>query len=498
MTDNNKQIRTRFAPSPTGAPHVGNIRTALFAWLFARHNNGQFILRIEDTDQSRKEEGSLEAILKSLDWLGFDVNEGIVGEEPNGEWRLAGDKGPYFQSERLEIYKKYVQELVDKQKAYYCFCSHERLAVLRELQKSKKEPPHYDGHCKSLKKNDISAKLKAKEPYVIRMDIPEEGETFFNDEIKGKVAVQNSTIDHQVLMKSDGFPTYHLASVVDDYLMEISHVIRADEWIPSTPKHVLLYEYFGWDQPKWIHLPIILGNDKSKLSKRHGAVSVLDYKSQGYIPDALMNYLAFLGWNPKTNQEIISREQLIEEFDISKINKNNPIFDITKLNWMNKQYIKTMDPDKLYELIHELDELSDNAVVLFRNKDVFAKTLNLVKDRLERLTDFDDMVSYLWQLKDYDAKSLIAKGLDEPMSKQMLDASFSVVNEIPKENWSEEVLRQTFMDYLKKNDIKTGDMLWPLRVAITGLEKSPDVFGSMDILGREESLERIKKGIGKL
>jgi len=479
-----KQIRTRFAPSPTGTPHVGNIRTAIFAYLFAKHNNGKFILRIEDTDQSRSQEGSIQVILDALNWLGLDIDEGVISETEE-----KGDHSPYTQSKRLEIYKKYAQELIDSKHAYYCFCPQERLTVLREIQKQEKQPPKYDGHCLKLSPKEIKAKLVAKEKYVIRMKIPK-GDTVFTDLVKGKITIKNETIDHQVLLKSDGFPTYHLASVVDDHLMEISHVIRADEWLASTPKHVLLYKYFGWDAPKWIHLPIILGEDKSKLSKRHGAVSILDYKKQGYLQDAMVNFLALLGWNPKTNQEILSREELIKQFDTEKINKNNPIFEIKKLNWMNKQYIKNTDPKIIHRLIYELDEISDNAMVFFAKRHVFDKVLELAKDRMEKLSDFEEIASFLWDIPNYRSDILIPKGLDKKQTKANLKIALQLMDKTD--------LRQTFLDYCDKENIKRGDLLWPLRVAITGQENSPEVFASIDIIGKEEAINRIKIAIQKI
>ena len=479
-----KQIRTRFAPSPTGTPHVGNIRTALFAYLFAKHNNGKFILRIEDTDQSRSQEGSIQVILDALNWLGLDIDEGVISETEE-----KGDHSPYTQSKRLEIYKKYAQELIDSKHAYYCFCPQERLTVLREIQKQEKQPPKYDGHCLKLSPKEIKAKLVAKEKYVIRMKIPK-GDTVFTDLVKGKITIKNETIDHQVLLKSDGFPTYHLASVVDDHLMEISHVIRADEWLASTPKHVLLYKYFGWDAPKWIHLPIILGEDKSKLSKRHGAVSILDYKKQGYLQDAMVNFLALLGWNPKTNQEILSREELIKQFDTKKINKNNPIFEIKKLNWMNKQYIKNTDPKIIHRIIYELDEISDNAMVFFAKRHVFDKVLELTKDRMEKLSDFEEIAKFLWDMPDYEADILVPKTLNKEQSKANLKIALQLMDKND--------LRQTFLNYCDKKDNKRGDLFWPLRVAITGMENSPEVFASIDIIGKEEAINRIKIAIQKI
>ncbi len=499
-----QHVRVRFAPSPTGDPHVGNIRTALFAWLFARHNQGDFLVRIEDTDQTREKEGSVKVILESLHWLGMDIDEGVIAEDAE-----QGDCGPYYQSKRLDIYEKYIQELVEKDHAYHCFCSAERLDALRAKQQEEKQPPRYDGHCLSLSKEEVTQKLEAGESYVIRMKVPEDRDITFDDVIKGPITINTNTVDHQVLIKSDGFPTYHFASVVDDHLMKISHVIRSDEWIASTPKHILLYEYFSWDAPAWVHVPIVLGPDKAKLSKRHAAVSVLEYKKQGYLPHALMNYLALLGWNPKTNQEIFEKDALIQAFELSKVNKNNPIFDLNKLNWMNGEYIKKMDVEALAELILRGSVLADEAnpsssesstglpqsLTLLRKNDV-VKAIKLVQDRLETLNQFEELTAYLWADDlDYDASILIPKKGDAHQTQNMLHTSLELLEK--QETWNEESLRTTFMDYTEKHDIKRGDMLWPLRVAITGLERSPDVFGSMDVLGKEQSIDRLKKAIQK-
>ena len=486
------KIRTRFAPSPTGAPHVGNIRTALFAWLFARHNNGKFILRIEDTDQERSQEGSIEMILESLEWMGLDIDEGV---KKNSKIEEIGNFGPYMQSQRLSIYREHAQKLLNKGHAFYCFCSEERLAQMRDEQQKRKEPPRYDGLCLALSDEEVDEKLKNGEKYVVRMKIPEDGETWFQDGIKGPIVIQNKIIDNQVLLKSDGFPTYHLANVVDDHLMEITHVIRADEWLASTAKHVLLYKYFEWDAPAWVHLPVILGPDKSKLSKRHGAVSILEYRDQGYLPDAMVNFLALLGWNPKTDQEIFSGEELIKQFDLKKINKNNPIFDVVKLNWMNNQYIKKMPVLSLRGSVLATKQ-SRIANIHGLSNSALDKSIALVQDRMEKLTDFELLTAYLWNLPDYDADLLIPKNLDKSQTKSNLEIGLDICSKIG--NWDEENIRKAFFGFCDEKGVKRGDMLWPLRVAITGLAKSPDVFGSMDVLGKDESISRVKQAIEKL
>ncbi|OGY93112.1 MAG: glutamate--tRNA ligase [Candidatus Komeilibacteria bacterium RIFCSPLOWO2_02_FULL_48_11] len=520
----NNKIRVRFAPSPTGAPHVGNIRTALFAWLFARHHKGTFILRIEDTDTDRVVAGSVETILEALDWLGLEVDEGVKSfelqvssqrlvslwptsfkKEKNGVLQEVGEYGPYFQSKRLDIYKKYAEELVAKGHAYYCFCSEERLEQIRKEQEAKKLPPKYNGHCLTLDAAEVKKLLDGGEAHVIRMKIGHEGETVLNDVIKGEVRFKNSLIDDQVLLKSDGFPTYHLAAVVDDHLMEISHVIRADEWLPSTPKHLLLYDYFGWAKPAFAHVPIILGPDKTKLSKRHGAVSILDYREAGYLPEAMFNYLAFLGWNPKTDQELFSRDELIKEFDLDKVNKANPIFDIKKLNWMNGQYIKKMTANELQSVILNEAKRSEGSHGLilgsFANAqdDALKKVVKLAQERMEKLVDFAPLTDFLRQDKlDYDAKILIPKGLSQTQCKTQLQTALDVISKIEAGDWQEEKLRKTFLDYCEKNNVKRGELLWPVRVAVTGLANSPDLFAVMDILGKKKSIERIREAISKL
>ncbi|MFC1663268.1 glutamate--tRNA ligase [Patescibacteria group bacterium] len=320
----NNKVRVRFAPSPTGDPHIGSLRTALFNWLFAKHYDGKFILRLEDTDRKRLITDSADKIYRALDWLGIIPDEG-----PNH----GGDFGPYMQSQRTEIYKNYSDALIDNKKAFYCFCSSERLNELRQTQENTKQPTRYDGRCASMSAEEVKNNLIRKEPAVIRLKIPEKGTTKINDILRGKVIVNNDEIDHQVLIKSDGWPTYHLASVIDDHLMEISHVIRAEEWLPSTPKHVILYQAFGWSVPSFIHLSMIVGSDRSKLSKRHGATSVNEYINIGYEPVAIRSFLALLGWNPGTNQEIFNDDELIKQFSEKGFNKSAAVFDVKKLTY---------------------------------------------------------------------------------------------------------------------------------------------------------------------
>ena len=343
------ETRVRFAPSPTGFVHIGSLRTALYDYLYAKKDNGHYILRIEDTDRSRFVEGALENLIKSLEWAGVTHDEGVFIE--NGEIVQKGEYGPYIQSERLDLYKKYIDELLEKGLAYRCFCSKERLDKVREEQKSKGQTPMYDKHCRGLSDKEIEKNLKEGKDYVIRLKIPEDEDIEFNDLIRGKISINSKEIDDQVLIKSDGFPTYHFAVVVDDHLMKISHVIRGEEWLTSTPKQVILFNYFDWEAPEFVHLPTVLNKDKKKLSKRQGDVSVTDFKEKGYLPEALVNYLALVGWSPKGNEEIFSMEELINEFSFENVSKTGGVFDVEKLNWINSQYIKKYDNEKLFKLI---------------------------------------------------------------------------------------------------------------------------------------------------
>jgi len=341
--------RVRFAPSPTGYVHIGSLRTALYDYLYAKGKKGKYILRIEDTDRSRFVEGALENLIKSLEWAGIKHDEGVFIE--NGNIVQKGEYGPYIQSERLDLYKKYIEILLEKGLAYRCFCSKERLDKVREEQKRNGQTPMYDKHCRNLSQEEIDKKLKEGKEYVIRLKIPENEDVKFKDLIRGTISINSKEIDDQVLIKSDGFPTYHFAVVVDDYLMKISHIIRGEEWLTSTPKQVILYNFFGWEVPSFVHLPTVLNKDKKKLSKRQGDVSVSDFKDSGYLPQALVNYLALVGWSPKGNNEIFSMEDLIEEFSFQNVSKTGGVFDIEKLNWVNSQYIKKYDNKELYELI---------------------------------------------------------------------------------------------------------------------------------------------------
>ena len=349
-------IKTRFAPSPTGLLHIGGLRTALFSYLIAKKNSGKFILRIEDTDQERFVEGGIENIIRSLKWAGIDVDEGVdiegKGERGKGKEGVIvqkGENGPYIQSERLDIYQKHIQKLLDGGHAYYCFCSKERLEELRKAQEVNKQPTLYDGHCRNLTAEELQKKLAEKQTYVVRMKMPKEGTVKFVDLIRCEVEFKNELIDDQVLLKSDGFPTYHLAHIVDDHLMGITHVIRGEEWLPSVPKHLKLYEMFGWELPQFAHIPLLVNEQKQKLSKRHGDVSVEDFINKGYLPEAMVNFIAFLGWNPGGDREIFSLKELEKEFSLEKVGKSAAVFNREKLDWYNAQYIRKMSLKELTE-----------------------------------------------------------------------------------------------------------------------------------------------------
>ncbi|MFH0898045.1 MAG: glutamate--tRNA ligase [bacterium] len=476
-------VRTRFAPSPTGFVHVGSLRTALYAYLYAKKHIGTFILRIEDTDKSRQVEGSLENLINVLDWAGLHFDEG-----PG----IGGKYGPYIQSERLEIYKKHAHELVNAGHAYHCFCSPERLESVRQTQISAKLPPAYDKHCRNLPPDEVKQKLATSNSHVIRMKVPVEGECTFTDLIRGSVTFGYKVIDDQVLLKSDGFPTYHLAVVVDDHYMNISHVIRGEEWLPSTPKHLLLYQYFGWQAPLFAHLPLLLNPDKSKLSKRQGDVAVEDYRIKGYLKEALINFVALLGWNPGegTTQEIFSLQELMQEFSLEHVGKSGAVFNIEKLNWLNQQYIHYKKTD---------DELLALVKPLFAEKcwtnfsvDYYKKVINLTKDRAVVLPDFVTHGELFFQRpKTFDEKTK-AKCWNQDTQKLLttLTQKFSELT-----TFDAQALEFALRHYAEGLQIGTGKLMLPLRLALTGVPQGPSLFHAMEILGKEETCARINHAL---
>ncbi|HEX5418193.1 MAG TPA: glutamate--tRNA ligase, partial [Chloroflexota bacterium] len=397
--------RVRYAPSPTGFPHVGNIHTALFNWLFARHTGGSFILRIEDTDQERIVPGSLEAIYQSLRWLGMTWDEGP---------EVGGPFGPYFQSERLEIYRARAEELLQKGLAYRCFCSLERLAEVRAAQEARKEPPRYDQFCRTISLDQSAKRAQNGEPYVIRMAVPNSGETTFHDILRGEITFQNALIDDQVLVKSDGWPTYHLANIVDDHLMGVTHVLRGDEWISSTPKHVLLYQFFGWELPAFGHFPILLTPTRAKLSKRRGAPDILDLRANGYLPDAVVNFLSLLGWSPEGNEEILSRAELIGQFTLERVGATPSIYNPEKLDWLNGAYIRQLSPDELTErLIPFFQEagLIPPGAVPPADRQRIAELIPLIQERIKTLKEAPELSDFFFKEQlTYDPALLLVKG----------------------------------------------------------------------------------------
>jgi nondiscriminating glutamyl-tRNA synthetase len=495
MTDN-KDVRVRFAPSPTGELHIGGLRSALTDYLFARKNNGVFVFRSEDTDRTRYVEGAVQRQVEDVKWAGIEIDEGVTVND-GGELIEVGEYGPYTQSQRLDIYKKYVQQLIDEQKAYYCFCTPERLDEMRKTQQANKQAPKYDRTCLALSKEEIEKKIASGEKYVVRFKIPE-GETVFDDLVYGRIAVDNSTLDDQVLMKSDGFPTYHLAVVVDDHLMKISHIFRGQEWLPSTPKHILLYQAFGWDEyvPTFCHMANILDKSKKKLSKRDGSVSVADFRTDGYPEEAIVNFIALLGWNPKTEQEIFTMDELIEQFDTEKMNKAGGVFDRDRLAWISKEHLRRMTIDAIYTralpFLKEKDYYK-NATDMQQSEEYIKKIITVEQDRLEKLTDIGEENQFLFSGNASVDKELVRwKENSDEETLEALQKAKEVLENVVEDEWTRENLESILMDAAGD---KRGDFLWPLRAALTGEKRSPSPFDCAWILGKNTTLARIKKAL---
>jgi len=485
-------VRVRFAPSPTGIPHVGNIRTALFNWLFARHEGGAFILRIEDTDQTRLVPDALDAILESLRWLGLDWDEGP---------ELGGQYGPYFQSERLERYHHAADELIAKGAAYRCYCSPERLDQVRAEQQRRKEPPRYDRRCRNLNEAERAEEAAKGAAPVVRFKTPLSGRTEFDDVVRGRVTFENDTLDDFVLLKSDGFPTYHLANVVDDHLMEITHVLRADEWLPSTPRHLLLYDALGYAPPQFVHLPMILGSDRAKLSKRHGAVSLLEYKRQGYLPEAMFNFLGLLGWSLDDHTEVISREEFIRNFSLERIVKNPAIFDVEKLTWMNGVYLRAMPPDRLAELLVErLEEDLPSAVPRPLDRDYLIRIVPLVQERIKRLDEAVSLTAFFFVegTLEYAPETLLGKRFAGRPDDARRALEASVARLSPLDRWKHEALEGVLRPLAEELGLKAGDLFMLLRVAVTGQTATPPLFEMMEVLGRDRCLTRLDDALRRL
>lgn len=485
-------LRVRFAPSPTGYMHVGNFRTALYAYLFAKKNQGDFVLRIEDTDQKRYVQDALEKLIGILNWAGFDYSEGVFLE--NGKVVQKGEVGPYIQSERLEIYKKYADELISKGQAYHCFCTSERLDAMRKEQQTRKQAPMYDRHCMHLGKDEIEQKIAAGEKFVIRQKINTEGFTEYADLIRGKVKIKNELLDDQILLKSDGYPTYNLANVIDDHLMRISHVIRGEEYVSSTPKYIQLYQNLGWEVPIFAHLPLLLNTDKSKLSKRQGDVSVEDYIQKGYLKEAIINFVVMLGWNPGkgSTQEIFSMEELVSVFDLAQVHKAGAVFDIKKLDWINGQYIKKMTAEDLYEKalpFFEQKEFYTAASAEKKTEEYLKKVLAVEKERMIKFADVGEENRFFFEDVNPNKEMLKWKAMNDAEVLASLNKSQNVLAEIDETDWNLEVIEKKMLEAAGD---KRGDLLWPLRVALTGVQKSPSPFEVAWVLGKKETLKRIE------
>lgn len=478
-------VRTRFAPSPTGYMHVGNLRTALYAYLTAKSMGGKMILRIEDTDQERQVEGAVDIIYNTMRDTGLLWDEG-----PD----IGGPVGPYVQSERMGIYKEYALKLVEAGAAYFCFCDKERLEEVRELQKASGIAPQYDRHCRNLTPEEIQAKLDAGVPYVIRQKVPLEGTTTFDDVVYGSITVENSTLDDQVLLKADGFPTYNFANVVDDHLMGITHVIRGSEYLSSSPKYNLLYEAFGWEIPIYMHCPPVMKDATHKLSKRNGDASYQDLVEQGYLKEAILNYILLLGWSPKGEKEVFSLQEMIDAFDIHGISKSPAIFDTVKLRFLNGEYIRALTPEQFHDMA--LPWIRKGV----KREDVDTGLIaSLLQPRCEVLGDIPEQLDFIDELSDYSNELYVSKKMktNEETSLEVLRQVLPVMEAM--DDFSDEAVHTAMFDLIAKLGVKNGYLLWPLRIALSGKQFTPG--GGVEIaaiLGKEESLKRLKKGIEKL
>ena len=483
-------VRVRYAPSPTGDPHVGNIRSALFNWLYARHTGGTFIVRIEDTDQARLVPGSLDAILEALRWLGLDWDEGPGANAPHG---------PYVQSERLELYTEHADRLVAEGKAYRCYCTPERLDAVRKERQKARQPTGYDRRCREPEGAE-QARRENPNPPVVRFKMPTEGNITVDDFVRGEVTFDVSLLDDFVLLKSDGYPTYHLANVVDDHLMEITHVMRAEEWLPSAPRHRLLYEAFGYEMPVLVHLPLILGPDRSKLSKRHGAASVLEFRDMGYLPEAMFNFLALLGWSLDESSEVFSKDDLVRHFTPERILANPAAFNIEKLDWFNGLYIRGMADAELADaLVPWLEDPERGLPVdtLPVDREYLSSIVPLERERLKRLAEAPEMLSFFFEKRlSYDASALVPKGLDADTTRTMLNEALTVAE--PAEDWSVAALEAAYRALAERLEVKTGQLFGAMRVAVTGRTAAPPLFDTLAVLGKERCVSRLRAALTSL
>lgn len=499
-----KKIRVRIAPSPTGDPHVGTAYIGLFNYAFAKHNGGDFLLRIEDTDRTRFSGDSEQQIFDAMKWLGLNYDEG-----PD----VGGDKGPYRQSERFDLYKEYAEKLVEKGEAYYCFCTSDRLQKLRERQVAMKQAPGYDGHCRKLTEEEIKAKLEAGEPYTIRLKMPYEGETIVNDQLRGEIRFENSKIDDQVLLKSDGYPTYHLANIVDDHLMGITHVIRAEEWIASTPKHVQLYKAFGWEEPKWYHMPLLRNADKTKISKRKNPVSLNYYKEEGYLKEGVLNFLALMGWSFGGDREIFTLEEMVENFSFDRISLGGPVFDLVKLGWVNNHHMRLKD----------LDELTKLAIPYFvqagfyKDENLSEKEYNKLKriveitregsQTLKELTvngaiyfedDFElPVVTEEMNKKERKSVEKLRSSLEAEIGKISINKFVEKISEL-NEDITEDEAKQVLHELQEELGEGPAAVLMPLRAVVTGKARGADLYTVIAVIGKARTLARVENTLKKL
>lgn len=473
---NGQTVRVRFAPSPTGYLHLGSVRTALYNWLFARQNQGKFILRIEDTDRTRSTQEATEVIIEGLKWLGLN-------------W----DEGPFFQMQRLEIYKKYADQLVTEEKAYYCYCLPEELREMRESALAEKRPPKYDGRCRFLSEEEKKKYEGEGRKPVVRFKTPRKGESTFNDLIHGEVKFENILLDDFVLFKSDAVPTYNFAVVIDDRLMEITHVLRGDDHISNTPRQILLYQAFGWVPPKFAHFPMILGIDRGRLSKRHGAVSVLEYRDRGYLPEALVNYLALLGWGTKEDEEVFTSEELVEKFSLERCGKTAAVFDANKLQWLNGVYIRQMPVDKLYP--YALEELKKkdllNEPVTLETEEYLKKAFELEKEKIKLLTEIPDLLEFFFKEEIVYQEEAVNRVLQKEGRGKILNELKELFSK--EENFGVENLEELVRKYCAEKNLDTREVFHPLRVAVSGRTKGPGLFEMLSLLGKDRVLGRIEK-----
>ncbi len=480
-----EKMRVRFAPSPTGYLHIGGLRTALYNYLLAKHNSGKFILRIEDTDRNRFVEGAVESLIDTLNWVGLDYDEGPF---------KGGEYGPYKQSDRLNIYKEYSDKLISERKAYYCFCTQERLKEVRENFQKEGKQPMYDKHCLNLSESEINQKITSGISYVVRLNVVPEQHIILNDVIRGEVDFNSSIVDDQILIKSDGYPTYHLANVVDDHLMEITHVIRGEEWLPSTPKHILLYDYFDWEKPVFAHLPLLLNADKSKLSKRQGDVAVEDYRSKGYLKEALLNFVALLGWNFADDKEFYEMEELIERFSLEGVNKAGAVFNIEKLNWLNAEHLRKKSLEDLISLLRiELKQTKYSSQEF--SDEFLGNVIEAMKERVSFIKEIPEKGFYFFEEPDKYDEDVVRKRWkpDSAANLKKLAEEFSKLSNPSKEDF-EITLRET----AEKLEIGTGKLIHPVRLAVSGVGGGPGVFDILFIIGKQKTLTRLNNAIETL